>query len=250
VSTMTTNLHDRASQVFGNLVVNKKAALLGGLERIPRFVTEFLIASARERKSDVDLADVRERIQRFSIDADRKNEFISRLMRDGKATLITLLEVEPVPDRNEHIARIPQLDGHVLAIRDAIIESNPELLYGGMWGSVGMSYDTSGPKPVMVVDTFMPYQLARPDIGAFREGRSRFSFEEWVELMITSAGYSARAFPTLRHRLLLLARLVPLAENNVNLVELGPRNTGKSYLLRNLRACFKTVPELWATMVA
>ncbi len=52
--------------------------------------------------------------------------------------------------------------------------------------------------------------------------------------MVTSAGYSSAAFPTLRHRLLLLSRLVPLAENNVNLVELGPRNTGKSYLLRNL----------------
>jgi ATP-dependent Lon protease len=233
---MNPELNIRASQIFGNLVVNKKAALLGGLERIPRFVTEFLIASARSQRSDVDLSEVRERIQKFSIDADRKNEFISRLMREGHATIITLLDVEPLPDKNEHIARIAQLDGHVLAVGDEIIEANKELLYGGMWGSVGLRYDTSGAKPVMVVDSFKPYQLARPDIEAFRKGRARFSFDEWVDLMITSTGYSTEAFPTLRHRLLLLSRLVPLAENNVNFVELGPRNTGKSYLLRNLSA--------------
>lgn len=233
---MSSELYLRASQIFGSLVVNKKEALLGGLERIPRFVTEFLIASAREKRSDVNIAEVRERIQKFSIDADRKNEFISRLMRDGQATLITLLEVEPVPDRNEHVARIAQLDGHVLAVRDSLIDENRELLYGGMWGSVGLRYDTAGPKPVMVVETFKPYQLARPDIDAFRKGRARFSFDEWVDLMVTSAGYSPAAFPTLRNRLLLLSRLTPLAENNVNLVELGPRNTGKSYLLRNLSA--------------
>ncbi|MFI5298710.1 MAG: BREX system Lon protease-like protein BrxL [Polyangiales bacterium] len=233
---MNSELQLRVNQVFGNLVVDKKAALLGGLERIPRFVTEYLIASAKAKKADVDLTEVRERIQRFSIDADRKNEFISRLMREGNATIITLLDVEPVPDRNEHVARIAQLDGHVLSVRDEIIEANKELLYGGMWGSVGLRYDTSGQRPIMVVESFTPYQLARPDTDAFRKGRARFSFDEWVDLMITSTGYNTDAFPTLRLKLLLLARLIPLAENNVNMVELGPRNTGKSYLLRNLSA--------------
>lgn len=226
----------RITQVFGGLVVNKKAALLGGLERIPRFVTEYLIASARSRRPDADLSEIRERIRRFSVDADRKNEFISRLMREGHATLITLLEVEPVPNRNEHIARMAQLDGHVLVIGEEIIANNPELLYGGMWGSVGLRYDTSGKQPLMVVESFTPYQLARPDTEAFRKGRSHFTFDEWVDLMITSAGYNPASFTSLRHKLLLLCRLVPLAESNANIVELGPRNTGKSYLLRSLSA--------------
>lgn len=233
---MNDELQRRTSQVFGNLVVNKRAALLGGLERIPRFVTEYLIASARSKRPDADLTEIRERIRRFSVDADRKNEFISRLMREGEGTLITLLEVEPVPNRNEHIARIAQLDGHVLAVREELISDNPELLYGGMWGSVGLRYDTSGNKPVMIVESFTPYQLARPDTDAFRKGRARFSFDEWVDLMVTSAGYNPTSFASLRHKLLLLCRLVPLAESNVNLVELGPRNTGKSYLLRSLSA--------------
>lgn len=233
---MKDELSHRVSQVFGNLVVNKKAALLGGLERIPRFVTEYLIASARSKRPDADLIAIRERIRRFSLDADRKNEFISRLMREGEASLITLLEVEPLPNRNEHIARIAPLDGHTLSIREELIAKSPELLYGGMWGSVSLRYDTSGKQPVMIVDDFTPYQLSMPDTESFRRGRGRFSFDEWVDLMVTSAGYNPASLATLRHKLLLLCRLVPLAESNVNLVELGPRNTGKSYLLRSLSA--------------
>ena len=233
---MENDLSKRVSEIFGDLVVNKRAALMGGLERVPRFVTEYLLASARAKKPDADPALVRERIRRFTIDADRKNEFVSRLMREKKATLITLLEVEPLPARNEHVARIAQLDGHVLSIRDELVARHPELLYGGMWGSVELRYDTSGSKPLMIVEGFTPYQLARPDTEAFRRGRRHFSFDEWVDLMVTSAGYNPAGLPTLRHKLLLLCRLVPLAENNLNLVELGPRNTGKSYLLRSLSA--------------
>jgi len=233
---MENELSKRVSEVFGELVVNKKAALLGGLEKVPRFVTEYLLASARSKRPDADPTLVRERIRRFTIDADRKNEFVSRLMREGKATLITLLEVEPLPTRNEHVARITQLDGHVLSIGDELIARHPELLYGGMWGSVELRYDTSGNKPSMVVEGFTPYQLARPDTEAFRRGRTHFTFDEWVDVMVTSAGYNPAAFSTLRHKLLLLCRLLPLAENNLNLVELGPRNTGKSYLLRSLSA--------------
>ena len=136
--------------------------------------------------------------------------------------------------RNQHVARIAQLDGHVLAIGDELIASHPELLYGGIWGSVELRYDTSGSKPSMIVEGFTPYQLARPDTEAFRRGRAHFSFDEWVNLMVTTAGYNPAGFETMRHKLLLLCRL-SLAENNLNFVELGPRNTGKSYLLRSSR---------------
>lgn len=233
---MESEFSQRVTEVFGELVVDKKAALLGGLEKVPRFVSEYLIASARAKRPDADPTLIRERIRRYTIDADRKNEFVSRLMREGRATLITLLEVEPLPMRNQHVARIAQLDGHVLAIGDELIASHPELLYGGIWGSVELRYDTSGSKPSMIVEGFTPYQLARPDTEAFRRGRAHFSFDEWVNLMVTSAGYNPAGFETMRHKLLLLCRLLPLAENNLNLVELGPRNTGKSYLLRSLSA--------------
>lgn len=231
---MEPQLREKIESAFGDLVVDKRQALQAGLELMPRFVTEFLIAKARQKNASLGLAEVRDRIRKYSVDADRKAEFVSRLMRKGEATLIALLDVEPRPERNLHIGRIAQLDGMELGISDALVTTYPELLYGGLWGSCVLRYDTSDYQPRILIAQFEPYQLTRPDMEAFRLARAGFSFEEWVALLLTSAGYRPAAFPTLRHQLLLLARLVPLVQANVNLVEFGPRGTGKSYLLRNL----------------
>lgn len=229
-------LQEKIKRVFGPLAVDKTQALHAGFELMPRFVTEFLLASARAKSADMSVAEVRDRIRRYSVDADRKGEFISRLMRDGKATLIALLEVEPRPERNVHIGRIAQLDGYELAVDDVLVSECPELLYGGLWGSCALRYDLGGSKPRIVVESFKPYQLTRPDMDLFRRARAEFTFEEWITLLVTSAGYRPEAFQSLRQQLLVLTRLVPLTQGNVNLIEMGPRGTGKSYLLRNLSA--------------
>ncbi|MEW5850930.1 MAG: BREX system Lon protease-like protein BrxL [Myxococcota bacterium] len=231
---MEQNLKDKIERVFGNLVVDKRQALQAGFELMPRFVTEFLLAAARQKSGAMDVSEVRDRVRRFSVDADRKAEFVSRLMREGHAKLIALLEVEPRPERNCHVGRVVQLDGHELDVSESLVAQFPELLYGGLWGSCLLKYDTSGARPRMVVADFSPYQLTRPDMELFRRARAEFTLDEWTELLITSAGYRPEAFPTFRSRLLLLTRLVPLTQPNVNLIELGPRGTGKSYLLRNM----------------
>src|SRR5438876_12132023 len=82
--------------------------------------------------------------------------------------------------------------------------------------------------------SFTPFQVGPPDVAGFRAARAKFTADEWAALMLQSAGYAADAFPERRTRLLLFARMVPLVERNVNLVELGPRQTGKPFLLRNL----------------
>ncbi len=233
---MDASLREKIERVFGSLAVDKRQALQAGFELMPRFVTEFLLATARAQNTGLSVEEVRDRIRKFSVDADRKGEFISRLMREGTARLIALVEVDPRPDRNLHVARIAQLDGHELMVSDGLVSRYPELLYGGLWGSAVLRYDTAGARPVIHLDDFTPYQLTRPDMNMFREARHDFTLDEWLELLITSAGYRPEAFASLRHRLLVLCRLVPLVQPNLNLIEMGPRGTGKSYLLRNLSA--------------
>ena len=89
-------------------------------------------------------------------------------------------------------------------------------------------------KRYLTLSEFVPYQLTRPNLNRFVKARPHFTMIEWADLLISSAGYNPDVFKTLRLKLLLLSRLVPLAQANVNLLELGPRGTGKSYLLRNL----------------
>lgn len=233
---MEQQLRDKVEKVFGRLSVDKRDALQAGFELMPRFVTEFLLAQARTKNSDMTVDDVRKRIARFTVDADRKNAFIHELMVKGEAALIALLDVTPHLQRNEHVGHIAQLDGEEMLVPDAIVEKYKELLYGGLWGSAKLKLDRSTSRTKIVVEDFTPYQLTRPDMDMFRRARSEFSLEEWVDLLLTSAGYRPEAFPTFRSKLLVLTRLTPLTQPNLNLVELGPRGTGKSYLLRSLSA--------------
>lgn len=233
---MDQELRTKIERVFDKLVVDKREALKAGFELMPRFVTEFLLAQAKAKSATIGGDDVRKRIARYTVDADRKNAFIHELMMKNEAVLIALLDVEPNLARREHIGRIAQLDGEEILVPDPIVEKYKELLYGGLWGSAKLVIDKNAVRPRITVADFTPYQLTQPDMDAFRRARDEFTLEEWVELLITSAGYRAEAFPTFRSKLLILTRLTPLTQPNLNLVELGPRGTGKSYLLRNLSA--------------
>src|SRR5262245_30062422 len=108
---MDQELRSKAERVFDRLVVDKREALKAGFELMPRFVTEFLLAQARAANASMSVEDVRRRIARYSVDADRKNAFVSELMMKGEAMLIALLDVAPNLARQEHIGRIAQLDG-------------------------------------------------------------------------------------------------------------------------------------------
>jgi len=231
---MDEQLRSKIELVFEKLVVDKREALKAGFELMPRFVTEFLLAQARAKNAEMGLDDVRRRIAKYTVDADRKNAFIHELMMKGQAVLIALLDVEPNLQTREHIGRIAQLDGQDILVPDSIVERCKELLYGGLWGSAKLVLDNAGPRPRIKLDDFTPYQLTQPDMDMFRRAREEFTLEEWVDLLITSAGYRPEAFVTFRAKLLLLARLTPLTQPNLNVVELGPRGTGKSYLLRSL----------------
>lgn len=231
---MDDQLRQKIEAVFDKLVVDKREALKAGFELMPRFVTEFLLAQAKASNASMGVNDVRKRIARFTVDADRKNAFVHELMMKEQAVLIALLDVAPNLARREHIGHIAQLDGEDILVPDAIVEKYKELLYGGLWGSAKLVIDRNSERPRISVADFTPYQLTQPDMDAFRRARDEFTLEEWVELLITSAGYRPEAFPTFRSKLLILTRLTPLTQPNLNLVELGPRGTGKSYLLRNL----------------
>lgn len=224
----------RVQHVFPGLVVNKKAALVSGLEGMPRFVVEFLIASAKEKKPDVALEQIRDQIKRFYADSSKKNAIISKVMTEGSGLVIDMLSIEPRPQKNDHIASLARLDLPSIPVDDTVLEPNPQLLHGGMWGSISLRYDTGDKKGAIVVEAFKPYQLPKVDLDAYKKGRARFTFDEWVDLIVITCGFDPKNLPTLRHKLLLLTRLVPLAQGNTNIVELGPKNTGKSYFLRNL----------------
>jgi uncharacterized protein (TIGR02688 family) len=134
------------------------------------------------------------------------------------------------------------LDVHV-AVVPAVVERYPELLAGGLWGRARVErlVDPDTDVATLELSQFHPVQV-RARVDAFIENRYYFKAREWIDLLIVSSGYDPGVLtesapdPTsaLRLRLLALTRLAPVVEPSLHLLELGPRNTGKTYLLRSL----------------
>jgi ATP-dependent Lon protease len=110
------------------------------------------------------------------------------------------------------------------------------LLMGGVWAQLDMRFEYNeegGGKNPFWIDRLTPIQIATFDLDEFRKVRRQFTTDEWINLIVRSMGYEPGGMSR-RLKLLFLVRLIPLAERNYNLVELGPRGTGKSYVVQEV----------------
>lgn len=232
-----------ARAVFSDRVVDKRLARQEAFARLPRYVTEYLFAKyVRPGHEEQDLRAVKEKLRGRIPESDQKEIIKSRLMREGSYIVIDQLEADVDLAASRYRARMNCLDSESIGIRADVVERFEGLLNGGLWGTVTLGYDAGAPvdRKITVKD-FVPFQISHVDIQAFKTGRAQFSRDEWIRLLLRSSGYEPDGIPDERHRLLLLARLIPLVERNVNLIELGPRGTGKTFLLRNISPATFTI---------
>jgi len=231
-----TDLDKKAREVFGDHVVVKSLAQQAALHGLPRYVSEYLIAKYVHPDTwHDDLARVQAKIKELLPDLDHREYVKDHLLRTGETTLIDYIEARVDLRNGQRWCRVPAINDDKVRIEAALPEQHPGLLLGGLWGTTKLRYSPETDKEVPnEISAFTPFQVGPPDVAAYRERRAQFSTDEWMCLMLHSAGYAADAFPTRRQRLLLLTRLVPLVEGNVNMIELGPRQTGKTFLLRNV----------------
>ncbi len=226
----------KAHGVLGEHVVVKSLAQEAAFHRLPRYVSEYLIAKyVKPETWKDDLAKIRTRIKDLLPDLEHRELLKEKLLSRGEVTLIDAIEARVDLKGGQRWARVPALNDSKVRVPAAVTEANPGLLLGGLWGTAKVRYapeeNADAPNELAA---FTPFQVGPPDVGAFKAARGKFTTDEWAALVLQSAGYSAAAFPDRRTRMLLFARMVPLVERNVNLIELGPRQTGKTFLLRNL----------------
>lgn len=231
-----TALDKKAHAELGDKVVVKSLAAAAAFTRLPRYVSEYLIAKYVKPESwKADLANIQTKIKELLPDLEHRELLKEKLLSRGEVTLIDNVEARVDLRGGQRWARVPALADNSVRVPASVTEQNPGLLLGGLWGTVKVRYaPEADPGAPNELAAFTPFQVGPPDVAAFRAARSRFTADEWAGLVLQSAGYAAAAFPDRRTRLLLFARMVPLVERNVNLIELGPRQTGKTFLLRNL----------------
>ena len=227
-----------AALVEKGLAVDKGKARIGDLARVPRHISEYLLT-----KLNGDTLKASEMIKRLCPPQSESNIVLHRIMEEaplGSESAVVLLDevyVTPVPKIGIYQVRLSNLDLRTeIYTISRIIRSNLGLLRYGCWGTLGLQYDFEGVlvgKRCIVMVDFKPVTTANVDLGEFTGLRRELALDEWIELLVNTCGLNPRAYSP-RQRLLYLCRLLPLIEENVYLIELGPRATGKTYIYRNM----------------
>jgi ATP-dependent Lon protease len=223
----------RLKYIFGAAAVRKDLSLYGHIGRMPRFIAEYLISLiCRDKITPESLKQVSEIVERYYREPQEKDRVKFDLVKNGRQELIAELKVEKDVESGLNFASILNIPlEEAMIVPDDIVERNPRLLEMGLWGRVTLEYNSSSPVKITVTD-FKPFQIARVDLGEFSKGRREFTTDEWMDVLISTIGYNPTIL-NMRKKLVILTRLIPLVEENVNIMELGPRNTGKTYVFSN-----------------
>lgn len=234
------NLDQKSTKIFAGRVVRKdlvRRVKVGA--NVPIYVLEYLLgkycATDDVTAIEAGLRLVNSTIAENIIRPDESMKAQSRVKERGEMTFIDKILVRL--DGTKYWAEMVNFGHNFLHIPDTIVRKYDRLLEGGVWAQVKLEYredeEVSGKARPFFITEVNPIQLASFTLGDYIERRSQFSTDEWLDLLIRTIGLEPAQFER-RTKLLMLIRLIPMLQRNYNLIELGPRGTGKSYVYRDL----------------
>jgi ATP-dependent Lon protease len=167
-----------------------------------------------------------------------ESEKIRHYIRENRHhSIIANLEVRLVETEDKYWATITAINENFVNIPEGIVRQYPMVLSGGMWGTIDLTYDETEIHNKKIrpfkITGFTPFQVSVINLDEYISKRREFSSDEWIDLLVNTCGIN----PTKMNRhqkLLYLCRCIPLVEINYNMIELAPRETGKTYLYRNI----------------
>ena len=210
---------------------------------VPAYVVEFLLgrycASTDEAEIKEGLEIVEKQLKDRCVRTGQEEVFKNEAYRKGSVRIIDTVRARLDAKNACYVAELPSLALRDVRIADSLVEENERILIDGFYAEVTLSYDSviaqekSG-RP-FGIEALRPIQMSRADVlDTFYQGRAKFeSTSDWIDFLLRSAGFEPAEFSERAKRVALL-RMVPFVERNYNLVELGPRGTGKSHLFQQV----------------
>lgn len=223
---------------------------------VPVYVLEFLLgqycSSDDEAIIEKGVQNVKHILADNFVRPDEAQKILSQLRKKGSHTIIDMVTVHLDIKKDCFFAEFSNLGLSNVPITDDYPEKYDRLLCGGIWCIVQLEYESEGDSTFGMEDLdseprqkkqkdvspisirkLTPIQMPHIDIEEVRTGRKAFTQDEWMDVMLRSCGYEPEQLNQ-REKWLLLARMLPLVENNFNLCELGPRSTGKSHIYKEI----------------
>ena len=250
-------IKEKLRQNFDGKIVRKDLTKkIKGGANVPVYVLEFLLgqycSSDDEAIIEKGVQNVKHILADNFVRPDEAQKILSQLRKKGSHTIIDMVTVHLDIKKDCFFAEFSNLGLSNVPITDDYPEKFDRLLCGGIWCIVQLEYESEGDSSFGMEDLdseprqkkqkdvspisirkLTPIQMPHIDIEEVRAGRKAFTQEEWMDVMLRSCGYEPEQLNQ-REKWLLLARMLPLVENNFNLCELGPRSTGKSHIYKEI----------------
>lgn len=233
-------LDKKLNEFFGGKVVRKDLTkLVKGNAIVPIYVLEYLLgqycATDDEATIIQGVETVKNILSKHFVHRDEAQIIKSTIREKGSHRIIDKVSVRLNDRKDQYEASFANLGLSKVPISDDIIREHQKLLSSGVWCILTIAYVAIDEKDSLpwVIESLKPIQIASGNVEEYKEGRSQFSKEEWIDALLQTMGLNPDEF-TFRSKLLQLTRLIPFVENNYNLMELGPKGTGKSHIFSEL----------------
>jgi len=229
-------LDQKINSCFSGLVVRKDLVkTVKGNAIVPSYVLEYLLgqycATNDEDTIQTGIATVREILAKHFVHRNEAGLIRSNIKEKGRYKVIDKISVA-LNDKNDvYEAEFSNLGIKKVLVDSGTIKAHPKLLVSGVWCIADVEYEYTEDARVCpwILGSIKPIQLSHFDYENYLEARKQFSLEEWIDLLIQSIGFNPQMFGR-RSKLMQLVRLIPFCERNYNLMELGPKGTGKSHI--------------------
>ncbi len=232
----------KASEVFAGKVVRKdlvRKVKVGA--NVPVYVLEYLLgkycATDDEAAVEAGLRLINDSLAESFVSPTEANKVQSLVRERGRYTIIDKVKVRYLSSDDKYWAELVNFSHRYVHVPEEFITRYDRLLVEGIWAQVRLKHEydegSRGKRSPFWVEDIKPIQMATFSLEEYCRNRREFTTDEWIDLLVRSIGLEPTCFDR-RLKLLFLLRLVPLCETNYNLIELGPRETGKSYAYQEL----------------
>lgn len=229
-------LDAKINQHFAGLVVRKDLVkAVKGNAIVPSYVLEYLLgqycATNDEDTIQTGIDTVKEILRKHYVHRNEAGLVRSTIKEKGRHKVIDRISVELNDKSDAYEAEFANLGIKKVIIDSATVKAHPKLLVGGVWCIADLEYLFTEDKNATpwILSSIKPIQLSHFDFEGYLQARKQFTTEEWIDLLIQSVGFNPQMFGK-RNKMSQLVRLVPFCERNYNLIELGPKGTGKSHI--------------------
>ncbi|MFK7848528.1 MAG: BREX system Lon protease-like protein BrxL [Rhodothermales bacterium] len=229
-------LDNKINEHFPGYVVRKDLVkAVKGNAIVPTYVLEYLLgqycATDDEESIKTGIETVKEILRIHYVHRSEAKLIQSTIREKGRHKVIDQVSVALNEKTDSYEATFDNLGIKKVAVDSGTVKANPKLLVTGVWCIADVQYEFSEDNRVSpwIIETIKPIQIAKFDFDGYLKAREAFTTDEWIDLLMQSIGFNPEVFGK-RSKLLQLMRLIPYVERNYNIIELGPKGTGKSHI--------------------